>query len=300
MSNGEMSPRIGDAQLKSLVDALAAANWVPGLRSTTDLFTIELIRSVGRVYDLRQLTEQAHEGTQTVPEDPAWDAWRAIAAYNQQGDKEEAIWLAILATHFGRREADEDPWRSARLMYSGFGERLLSWKIVATEPTNIITQVCKRHAMVCQSLRFSNHRKYETSKLGRPSGIDAVLCSYVMGIRARSRRNQATFFSTPEEGPEVGFERLMNDLEFIRRFGRTAKFDLLALLGNLGVYELRPGRIYLKGATGPLRGAQAMFGRGDRLYLEHRANKMAKCLNVPIQAVEDALCNWQKHLKIGG
>ena len=42
-----------------------------------------------------------------------------------------------------------------------------------------------------------------------------------------------------------------------------------------------------------------MFGCGDRMYLEHRANEMAKTLDVPIQAVEDALCNWQKHKEVG-
>ena len=92
-------------------------------------------------------------------------------------------------------------------MYSGFSEKLLSWESVSADPTNIITQVCKRHAVECRSLKFSNHRKYETRKLGPPSGIDVVLGSYVMGIRAWSNRDQVTFFSTPEERAEEGFER---------------------------------------------------------------------------------------------
>jgi len=49
----------------------------------------------------------------------------------------------------------------------------------------------------------------------------------------------------------------MNDVE---RFGRTAKFDYLTMVGKLGLAAIEPGSTYMQGATGPLKGARLLFG----------------------------------------
>ncbi len=56
-------------------------------------------------------------------------------------------------------------------------------------------------------------------------------------------------------------DRLMSGLGFIPRFGRLAKYDLLCLPGNLGVYSLHPARLYVRGATGPPDGRPATVRR---------------------------------------
>lgn len=294
----EADPLPDDSQLERRIAALARDDWAPGLRLGAGLFAEELVRSRAHISKQRRLVNEPLGEAPPEPANPTWDAWRAMLAFDRQGDKEEATWLAFLATHFGRKQ-DEDPWRSTRSIYSGFGEGRLSWELVVTAPVNI-TNVCSRHTEECRHLKFANHRKFETPQVGHRFGIDAVLGSYVAGIIKNTGGSQATFFSAPDESAERRFERLMRELRFVTRFGRTARFDFLTLLGNLGVYELRPGRIYLDGATGPLRGARMMFGNDvDVRTLEESAKEMARRLDVPIQAVEDALCNWQKHPELG-
>jgi Alpha-glutamyl/putrescinyl thymine pyrophosphorylase clade 3 len=290
-----------DEEIEERVAALAAEDWVPGLTLTLGavLFAEEVARSVARIDGVRLLATDPLDGVGSDPADLAWDAWRAIVWHDRCGDKEEATWLAFLATHFGRREGDDDPWRSTRAVYSAFGEAVLSWERVVASPTDI-SKVCQGHADECRRLKFANHRKFETPRPGPPLGVDAVLRSYVEGIIERTGGSQAALFSVPNESPAGRFERLMRELRFVKRFGRTALFDLLTLLGNFNVYDLTPGRVHLVGATGPLRGAKTMFGGADKRTLEARANEMARRLDIPIQAVEDALCNWQKHPKIGG
>ncbi len=51
----------------------------------------------------------------------------------------------------------------------------------------------------------------------------------------------------------------MGELAPLVSFGRTGCFDLLVLLGNLGVYELAPPRLYLVGATAPKNGARRVL-----------------------------------------
>lgn len=78
-------------------------------------------------------------------------------------------------------------------------------------------------------------------------------------------------------------------------FARTGCFDLLVLLGNFGVYELAPPRLYLEGSTGPLRGAcRVLPGRRRIRGLDDKLTAVSRRLGVGVQAMEDVLCNWQK------
>jgi hypothetical protein len=54
------------------------------------------------------------------------------------------------------------------------------------------------------------------------------------------------------------FHALYEKLEIVS-FGRTAKFDLLCLLGNLGFLLISPGHCFLRGAAGPRAGATLMI-----------------------------------------
>ena len=85
----------------------------------------------------------------------------------------------------------------------------------------------------------------------------------------------------------------------IARFGRLAKFDFLALLGRMDLAPVKPGSMYLRGATGPLRGARLLVD-GDpgsstsADELETILQRLDKTLNVGMQVMEDSICNWQK------
>jgi hypothetical protein len=87
----------------------------------------------------------------------------------------------------------------------------------------------------------------------------------------------------------------MDELAPLVSFGRTGRFDLLTLLGNLGVYELTPPRLYLVGATGPKDGARRVLpGRRRLRDLDDELSALARGLGVEVEAMEDALCSWQK------
>jgi hypothetical protein len=85
------------------------------------------------------------------------------------------------------------------------------------------------------------------------------------------------------------------------RFGRTAKFDYLTMVGKLQLAAIEPGSTYMGGATGPLRGAKLLFGGNisaniSKKTLEEWLIELESHLGLffGMQILEDALCNWQK------
>jgi hypothetical protein len=76
------------------------------------------------------------------------------------------------------------------------------------------------------------------------------------------------------------------------------RYDLLATLGRLGLYELRGEDLRLgagRGAGGDdltLAGAKRVFAIGDPLLLERRAAALAEAVSVPVEALDLALANW--------
>jgi hypothetical protein len=88
-------------------------------------------------------------------------------------------------------------------------------------------------------------------------------------------------------------------MDEVHRYGRLAKFDYLAMLGKLDLAPVEPGSTYMTGATGPVSGARLFFDddAGARLnagWLDNQLADLDNHLRVGMQALEDALCNWQK------
>lgn len=93
---------------------------------------------------------------------------------------------------------------------------------------------------------------------------------------------------------EAKFDALYHAMGEIQQFGRTGRFDALCLLGSIGLISVKPGSCYLKGSTGPLRGARKLFGRHPVNVLARLTDESAKYLEIAMEVFEDALCNWQK------
>jgi Alpha-glutamyl/putrescinyl thymine pyrophosphorylase clade 3 len=96
--------------------------------------------------------------------------------------------------------------------------------------------------------------------------------------------------------PQRRFERLFERLA-LPGFTRAARYELLVLLGRLGLYELVPDALHLAGGRGPSEdrttlAAKRVFGIGDVLLLERRAAALASAASVPIEALDLALANW--------
>jgi hypothetical protein len=105
------------------------------------------------------------------------------------------------------------------------------------------------------------------------------------------------FGGDPAWSPERRFERLLERLA-LPGFGRMGRYELLSMLGALGIYELRAGSLHLAGARGLSAGdpttlaAKRLFAIGDPLLLERRAEALAEAVAEPIETLELALSNW--------
>jgi hypothetical protein len=93
------------------------------------------------------------------------------------------------------------------------------------------------------------------------------------------------------------FERLFERLA-LPGLSRAARYELLVLLGSLGVYELQAASLQLGGARvgaaedPTATAAKRLFAIGDPLLLERRAAALADALAVPVAALDLALANW--------
>jgi hypothetical protein len=159
---------------------------------------------------------------------------------------------------------------------------------------------CVNTALRFGGLRFGNHRKYGThdpAKRGRSTAD--IVESYLAWVRKNGGSSQEEIFDSAlrSRSAQDAFDSLFNEITVLR-FGRTAKFDWLCRLGNLGLYPIAPGRCYLRDSSGPLAGARRLFesrGRGRSIEeLEDEAKGLTEMLGVPVEVIEDALCNWQK------
>jgi alpha-glutamyl/putrescinyl thymine pyrophosphorylase-like protein len=115
---------------------------------------------------------------------------------------------------------------------------------------------------------------------------------------ARSGASQAAaFVGDPGWSPQRRFARVFERLA-LPGFARMGRYELLVMLGRLGLYELRPDSLHLAGARGlsaedlTTLGAKRVFGIGDPLLLERRAGALAQAAGVPVEALDLALSNW--------
>ena len=110
-------------------------------------------------------------------------------------------------------------------------------------------------------------------------------------------RQAEAFRGDPSWTPERRFQRLYERLA-LPGFGRAGRYELLVLLGRLGLYELRADSLALAGARGAAgedltgEGAKRVFAIGDPLLLERRAAALARAAGVPVEALDLALANW--------
>lgn len=281
------------------VETYAAQKRLPGLRSKLSVsrFEDELRRSLAR---LRAFQKQRFSGTAN-PRDARFHPYQAIVERLSEGDKEEAIWLSFLVTACGMLDHG-DAWCSVRSLYGAFGDgEPWTWVRIRTNPALFRAWLLQHRAEV-RGLEFGNHRKFETRDPMKAGNIGDIVESYVAWVEGEGRGSQAAIFeeAVRSAAPGPSFEMLYRRIE-VKRFGRTAKFDWLCLLGNLGIFPIAPAKCYLRGSSGPLTGALRLFGGGEGRRsieeLEREATELARAVGVPIEAIEDTLCNWQKTRK---
>jgi hypothetical protein len=226
--------------------------------------------------------------------DPAdrefFDPIRAASYHASLGNHDEACWLVFLFVHFGKNL--KTGWNLLGEVYGRLGQDgSWDWSSVSMNPAAFEHWIAA-HTQILRSVGgFGNHRKYESiTTTGR------TVASYVAWVGQAG--HQARFAVALDEARSA-FDVLYRSMKVVQRFGRLAKFDYLTMIGKLALAPIEPESTYLDGATGPVAGARLLLG-GETVSdwptsrLDERLVDLDSHLKVGMQALEDALCNWQK------
>jgi hypothetical protein len=107
----------------------------------------------------------------------------------------------------------------------------------------------------------------------------------------RSGAQAAAFTGDAAWPAERRFARVFERLA-LPGMSRDVRFELLVLLGRLGVYELSAGTLQFGGANETTLAAKRALGIGDTLLLERRVSELAKASELPLEAFDLGLHNW--------
>lgn len=279
-------------ELRGIVDAL-----------NRESFVQQLIESIRRVKYVSVVKGRDLGNSFTNPRNDIFDPIKAAIVHQRAGNHDEAFWLVFLFVHFGKHH--QGGWRYVRDVYgrlkTGNG---WTWLNTSANPTVFREWL---HAHEDEIKRqggpggFGNHRKYQSLSATSPTGTGATVESYVEWIgpsRAHSPMFDNALRAAGGNAREA-FDALFHSMSSVVGFGRTARFDYLAMVGKLGLAAIEPGSTYLGNSTGPLMGARLLFGgsKGADLTvneLEEWIRELESDLRVGMQALEDAICNWQK------
>lgn len=147
--------------------------------------------------------------------------------------------------------------------------------------------------------KFGNHRKYESLRPDANRSMARVVADYLHWIGPGGHeRFFADLVRRAGNDPHVIFDVLYREMPVVS-FGRLARFDYLMLLGRYGLVPISPGSAYLDGATGPRSGVSLLFTGQHRSAesnsaLQAMLDELDGSLQVGMEVMEDALCNWQK------
>jgi hypothetical protein len=126
-------------------------------------------------------------------------------------------------------------------------------------------------------------------------GVETLLAYRRFAEHAGSQ--ERAFTGEPEWTPQRRFQRVFERLA-LPGFGRVGRYDLLIAVGRLGLYELRADSLHLTTRSPSdvsdhtLQAAKRIFGIGDPVHLERRAQALAQAISAPIEALDLALWNW--------
>lgn len=208
------------------------------------------------------------------------------------GDRDEAVWRAFLANQFGRASLGDGERDSAFELLCGFGEvPVWTWNRVAKDPGAFERWLRSVEPRIA-TLQFGNHRKRRSSYT--VDKLWGTLSSFIRECRGHPFAWVDT--GRDAETPEKRFDALFWRFQRVVDWGRLAAFDFGELLRDLKLADLEPGKCYLTGATGPRDAARLIWAGRSDTELETLAVMLARDLGVPPGVLEDALCNWQKHV----
>lgn len=276
---------------------------LPGIAAAAarDALIEQLIDSGRRNRYVEHLLGAPHSVARADPACGYFDPLKAAILFARRGDIEEAFWMVFLFVHFGKHR--RCGWRCAAAVYSRLGgpDRWDWGSVCADVPRFRDWMEANAKAIKGNGpCGFGNHRKYESLSGWSAAGTGQVVASYVAWTgAAQSQAGVVAAAASGTKNAEEAFDAAYESMEAVHRFGRTARFDYLAMVARLGLAPIRPGRAYLVGATGPAKGTRLLYGQANTggssaAVLDGRLVELEGFLAVGFDALEDALCNWQK------
>lgn len=271
---------------------------LPGVRehSARQALAMQIVSSLRRLDYTKIIRARDVSQLRTDPTSPTFDPERAAILHARTGNLDEAFWLAFLSVHFGKHLVHG--WKRVQDVYSGLGAGVWTWERTSATPNSFRDWLREQEGKIGGA--FGNHRKYESLKADSQNGTAAVVESYIAWVGPNHSHNELVSNLVGRAGnhPNLIFHEFYTSMN-VARFGRLGKFDFLSLAGRLGLAPLEPGKAYLRGATGPLRGAKLLFGgeagsSHSEEILEAWLCELDDTIGIGMQAMEDSLCNWQK------
>ncbi|MBI3365988.1 MAG: hypothetical protein HY033_13925 [Ignavibacteriae bacterium] len=302
--------RPGDAELgHRLEDGLLlfdrANRLLLGIRDSArrEALIEQLLESIHRVKYVSAISTRNLSGLRADPNSNLFDPLKAAILHQHQGNIDEAFWLVFLFVHFGKHA--RAGWRYAREVYGRLGDAVRwDWANTSASTSGFREWLDAHQAELKREgvpRGFGNHRKYESLDAYSPRGTGATVETYVNWVGPPQTHLNLVEQAYAQAGsnPRKAFDNLYQSMHVVASFGRTARFDYLTMVGKLGLAPIEPGSTYMRSSTGPLDGAQLLFGGEKKAPLsasdlDSWLVELGSQLQVGMQVLEDALCNWQK------
>jgi hypothetical protein len=232
-------------------------------RAADDGYEHELLPGLRSSVDVGRLADEMAFAAGRLEELSA-DPPGLYADVAKASDVEEATWLAFLISYVSPLEGD-DPW-------AGIAVARTSW--------------ASGELPMLEDVALGPRTAHDPAR-----GASTLLAYRAWAERAGS---QAQAFVGDSAWPDQRrFDRAFERLS-LPGFGRAARFELLVILGRLGVYDVRPWSLQLSGdALDPtIVASKRVLGIGDPLLLQRRSGDLATGVGVPIEALDLGLANW--------
>jgi hypothetical protein len=188
-------------------------------------------------------------------------------------DEEQAFWMCFLAAYLSPLESD-DPFEGIRRALHA------DWRAGELPDLSEIPlgpRTSHDPARGEETLRAYLHWTH---------ALDAV-----------SGGQRAAFLGDPAWTAQRRFERVFERLR-LPGLARMGRYDLLVTLGRIGLCELSADSLHLAGARADegqdltTVAAKRLFGIGEPLVLERRAQQLAQEISMPVEALDLAFANW--------
>jgi hypothetical protein len=234
-------------------------------RAADDGYEHELLPGLRSSLDAARLADEIAFAAARLDE-LAGDPPGLYAEVARASDVEEATWLAFLIAYLSPLEG-EDPWASIAVARTSWASGELP---------------------MLEDVALGPRAAHDPAR-----GASTLLAYRAWAQRAGSQAQ--AFTGDPAWPDQRRFDRAFERMS-LPGFGRAPRYELLVILGRLGVYDVRAWSLHL--STDPLDptvvASKRVLGIGDPLLLQRRAAELVEAVGAPIEALDLALTNWSR------